>query len=70
MQQQSNGPAVIIQPATKVTYPVHEKCVLGISISILVLGASCITLQIAGSATGIGLGAAGAGIWSGVWVRK
>ena len=68
MYQQANGPMVVVQTPSKNIYPINEKCVNGISVTIVVLGCLCIILQIVGIAYGIGLSEAAAGIWSGVWV--
>ena len=67
-QQPGHPPMVIVQGPPKNAYPINEKWVTLIGVSILVLGCSCIILQTTGIVIGIGLAAAAAGIWSGAWV--
>ena len=68
MYQQGNDPTVIVEAPPEAIYPINEKSVKYISITIVVLGCCCIILQIIGMTMGVGLSETAAGIWSGVGV--
>ena len=68
MQQPLIEPTIVPQSPPTKRYPIQEKAVYGLGLTIVILGILCILLQIAGSSIGIGLGEAGTGIWCGIWV--